>query len=163
MLINMNRKKALLLSFAFLFLIPYSILSMTKAEAENYYLQIYLLKENEVYWETKVNKNDTFYHEYIHSVELSPVREYYFIVEQYSLVAQESWTKSFGAGLPTEKKREIEFKDGFMVIRDERPIEYINMQSSHLFPHYLYVGKEQVELSSQYLSGKPFRIRVLLK
>ncbi len=152
----------MLFSTAFLFLLVCVMILTFFQQKQAYFLQIYLPYEDEVYFETEVTVNDVFYHEYIHSVELSPVREYYKINEQYQMVATESWTQSFGAGLPYEAKDELEMKDGFIIIKQERLIEHLNILPSHLFPHSFHVGEETVDLSGE-LNGERLRIRVITK
>ncbi|MFC0559433.1 DUF1850 domain-containing protein [Halalkalibacter alkalisediminis] len=156
-------KKALLLSTAFLFLFIGSVvLLFNPSQGDKYFLQIYLPYEDVVFFETPIKPDQTFYHEYVHSVELSPVREYFKIDERYNMIATESWTQSFGAGLPYEKKDEFEMRDGFFVITQERLIEHLNLLPSHLFPHAFYVGEERVDLSGE-LNGKRIRIQVIKK
>ncbi|WP_332695810.1 DUF1850 domain-containing protein [Halalkalibacter lacteus] len=156
-------KKALLLSTAFLFLLlAINLMFLSSGEKQKYFLQIYLPYEDTVYFEAPVYPNDTFYHEYLHSVELSPVREYYKIDENYHMIATESWTKSFGAGIPYETKDNLERIDGFFVIQEEREIDSLNLLPSDLFPHSFYYGEKAVDLSSE-LSGERIRIQVLKK
>jgi hypothetical protein len=156
-------KKALLFSTAFFFLLmTVGLMMLTASKEDDYYLQIYLPYEDTVYFETPIQANDTFYHEYLHSVELSPVREYFKIDDQYNMIATESWTRSFGAGLPYETKDELEMKDGFFVMKQERLIEHLNLLPSHLFPHAFYVGDHEVDLSGE-LNGERIRIQVIKK
>lgn len=154
-------KKALLLSTAFLFLlILVTSLTVFPKQKDEYLLQIYLPYEDVVFFETPIKPNQTFYHEYVHSVELSPVREYVKIDDSYNMIATESWTQSFGAGLPYEKKDEFEMKDGFFVIKQERLIEHLNLLPSDLFPHSFHVEEQTVDLSGE-LNGKRIRIQVV--
>ncbi|WP_034626638.1 DUF1850 domain-containing protein [Halalkalibacter okhensis] len=154
-------KKALLLSTAFLFLLIIVVLwKFTPSEKHEYFLQIYLPYNDIVFWEEKIQPNDTFYHEYLHSVELSPVREYFTIDDEYRMIATESWTKSFGAGLPYETKDHLEIVDGFFVIQDHRELEYLNILPSHLYPHSFFYGEQSIDLSGE-LHGERIRIQVV--
>ncbi|WP_227937386.1 DUF1850 domain-containing protein [Alkalihalobacillus deserti] len=155
-------KKALLLSTAFLFLFIVIYFILTPSQQDEYFLQIYLPYEDVVFFETPIKPDETFYHEYIHSVELSQVREYFKIDDHYNMIATASWTQSFGAGLPYEKRDELEMKEGFIVIKQERLIEHLNMLPSDLFPHAFYVGEQTVDLSGE-LNGKRIRIQVIKK
>ncbi|MDT8858674.1 DUF1850 domain-containing protein [Alkalihalobacillus sp. MEB130] len=153
-------KKALLLSTAFLFLFMIAIWTATSVKKQEYFLQIYLPYEDTVFFEAPIEQNDTFYHEYLHSVELSPVREYFKVDEHYKLIATESWTKSFGAGLPYETKDKLENIDGFFVIHEERELEYLNILPSHLYPHSFHFKDQSVDLSGE-LSGERIRIQII--
>jgi hypothetical protein len=158
-----HSKKALLLSTAFLFLIIVIIsVIFLPVDKQEYVLQIYLPYAETVFWDEPVQPGDTFYHEYLHSVELSPVREYYKIDENYQMIATESWSKSFGAGLPYETKEKLERIDGFFVIHEEREIEYLNILPSHLYPHSFFYREKTVDLSSE-LSGERIRIQISKK
>jgi hypothetical protein len=131
-------------------------------DKQEYVLQIYLPYAETVFWEEPVQPGDTFYHEYLHSVERSPVREYYKIDENYQMIATESWSKSFGAGLPYETKEKLERIDGFFVIHEEREIEHLNILPSHLYPHSFFYREKTVDLSSE-LSGERIRIQISKK
>ncbi|WP_332634461.1 DUF1850 domain-containing protein [Halalkalibacter flavus] len=158
---NKMSKKALLLSTAFLFLLIIIVLSkLSSIGKQEYFLQIYLPYNDIVFWEEKIQPHDTFYHEYLHSVELSPVREYFTIDEEFRMIATESWTKSFGAGLPYETKDNFEIVDGFFVIQDHRELEYLNILPSNLYRHSFYFGEESIDLSNE-LSGERIRIQVV--
>ncbi len=132
------------------------------SEKKEYFLQIYLPYADIVFFEEPVQPGATFYHEYFHSVELSPVREHFIIGENYQMIATESWSKSFGAGLPYETKDKLERIDGFFVIHEEREIEHLNLLPSDLYPHFFFYGEKTVDLSSE-LSGERIRIQVIKK
>ncbi|ARK31962.1 hypothetical protein BkAM31D_20120 [Halalkalibacter krulwichiae] len=152
----------MLLSTAFFFLLITIVVLSNFLNEDEYFLQIYLPYKSSVYFETPIEPNQIFYHEYIHSVERSPVREYFKIDQHYNMIATESWTKSFGAGLPYEQKDELEMKDGFIVIKQERLIEYLNMLPSDLFPHVFNIDGQTVDLSAE-LNGERIRIQVIKK
>lgn len=63
-----------------------------------------------------IKKGDSFEVEYLHSVQLTPVSEIYFIDESYNIILEESYFNSYGAGLPatTPYKFEITQK-GFRI------------------------------------------------
>jgi hypothetical protein len=133
---------------------------------QSYYLQLYLIREDQVYWEHEVQPGETFQHEYVHSVEKTPVIEKYIIDEDYSIVAVETRTKSFGAGLPFYSEEQVEREDGYYIIRDpeNRTVPFIDFMPYDMYPHHFYFGEqseEEIELSSPELSGKHVRVRVV--
>ncbi|WP_054752176.1 DUF1850 domain-containing protein [Piscibacillus salipiscarius] len=96
------------------------------------------LQTGHILWQEQVDRGDWFSHRYIHSVEKSPVIEKFKISGDWRILTMESWTKSFGAGLPYEDKGDVEMKDGFFVIKNlNRPVfgGELKFQPSHLYPH----------------------------
>nr|WP_269431719.1 DUF1850 domain-containing protein [Bacillus sp. JCM 19034] len=81
---------------------------------KEHYLQIYDEKEQQVIWEAPIQAGETFYHEYLHSVSLTPVQEYYQMNDEGVMVATESRVQSFGAGIPYEKKTSFCLSMAFM-------------------------------------------------
>lgn len=63
-----------------------------------------------------VNKGDSFFIEYTHSVQLTPVIEIYYIDEKGEIVLEESYFYSYGAGLPSDTPYKFEItKNGFRI------------------------------------------------
>ncbi|MCK0470238.1 DUF1850 domain-containing protein [Halalkalibacter sp. APA_J-10(15)] len=142
-------------AFLFTLLIWQLIGYMTATE----YLQLYDQMEGKVIWEEPIQAGETFYHEYIHSVSLSPVREYYKMNAERNMVAIESWVQSFGAGLPYERKDKLLYIDGFYVIEEEREVEALTIMPSSLFPHSFYLKEHTVDLTAY--EGHKLRIRIV--
>ncbi|WP_212567933.1 DUF1850 domain-containing protein [Bacillus alkalicellulosilyticus] len=115
-----------------------------------------------MYWETPIQEGDWFSLEYIHSVEKSLVKEKYKINENNQIIAMESWTKSFGAGLPTYSD-DMELIDGFFVMRNEHQVDFLNIKPSRLHDHFFYFGEEAIELSSDELNREYIRLHVVKK
>ncbi len=107
-----HNKKARRFGAAFLFIIL-SLLILVLMRKEHY-LQIYDEKEQQVIWEAPIQAGETFYHEYLHSVSLTPVQEYYQMNDEGVMVATESRVQSFGAGIPYEKKTSFCLSMAFM-------------------------------------------------
>ncbi|RPF53310.1 DUF1850 domain-containing protein [Aquisalibacillus elongatus] len=155
-----NNRKALLTGNAFfnkkfgLFLLAFIL---TVATAVLLYMNdsgkklvIEDLQNGDIMWQEQVNQEDWFSHRYIHSVEKSPVIEKFKIDQDWTILTMESWTKSFGAGLPYEDKGDVEMKDGFFVIQNlNRPVigGELKFQPSHLYPHTFHFEDQEVTLS----------------
>ncbi|PYZ92683.1 hypothetical protein CR194_13560 [Salipaludibacillus keqinensis] len=104
-------------------------------------------------WQKPINEDEWFRHEYIHSVEKSKVIEKFKLGPDGQMLAMESWTRSFGAGLPFEHKGEVERVDGYYVIRNiQDPLDELTMLPSHLQLHTFHFQEEEVILSEE-----PFR------
>lgn len=105
-------------------------------------------KTGKIFWQREIEANDWFRHEYIHSVEKSLVIEKFMVDDTGQIFAMESWTRSFGAGLPYEQKGTVEMVDGFYILKDlYDPIDVIHMMPSHLHRHTFHFKEEEVVLS----------------
>ncbi|WP_162297955.1 DUF1850 domain-containing protein [Halalkalibacillus sediminis] len=114
-------------------------------------------------WQEEVEKGDWFSHRYIHSVEKSPVEEKFKVDEDWVILTMESWTKSFGAGLPYERKGDVEMKDGYYILRNlNRPVHggVLRMQPSELFPHSFFFEEQEVVLSEPPYSDTQILIEI---
>jgi hypothetical protein len=138
------KQKKFILSTCCIFLIfvnlnitsPYKVLVIEEA------------KSGKVLWQNEIEKEDWFRHEYIHSVEKSLVIEKFKMGDGGQIFAMESWTRSFGAGLPYEFKGTVEIKDGFYILKDlYEPIDVLHMQPSHLHLHTFHFKDEVIVLS----------------
>ncbi len=94
-------KKILIL---ILFLLIVVNIPITSLDASNYKTGKHLKA-----WGVK--KGDIFEIEYIHSVELTPVSEIYFIDEDYNIVLDETYFYSYGAGLPATTPYQFEITE----------------------------------------------------
>lgn len=100
------KKTLTILLLVFLFIIS---LPITTLEASDY-------KTDEYFKSWPMKKGDIFEVEYVHSVQLTPVSEIYFIDENYNIVLEESYFYSYGAGLPATTPYEFEITEkGFRI------------------------------------------------
>ncbi|PZD96161.1 hypothetical protein DNH61_09655 [Paenibacillus sambharensis] len=110
-------------------------------------LEIVKASTDDVLWQTPIQEGEKLYYQYIHSVELSPVIEYYTADQDLGLIAVESRTRSFGAGLPYAFKGDTELADGFYIMKNlNEPIGELHMQPSYLYPFTLHIREESVLL-----------------
>ena len=63
-------------------------------------LQIKAVKRSKVVYLQQISQGDRFCTGYVHSVELSPVREYFYVDKDYRMILQETAFKSSNVGLP---------------------------------------------------------------
>lgn len=130
--------------FTSLSLLLYIIYIMNPAHL----LIIEAVKTGDILWQQPIQEEDWFHHEYIHSVEKSKVIEKFKLGSNGQILAMESWTRSFGAGLPYEQKGTVEHIDGYYVLKDlNDPLEHLNMIPSHLYLHTFHFKEEEVILS----------------
>ncbi len=105
-------------------------------------------KTGKILWGHQIKEGEWFQHEYIHSVEKSLVIEKFKLSEAGSIFAMESWTRSFGAGLPYELNGDLEMRDGFYILKNiNAPIEVLHMQPSHLEKHTFHFRDYEIILS----------------
>ncbi|XEC97240.1 DUF1850 domain-containing protein [Paenibacillus tarimensis] len=126
-----------------------------------YRLQIVEAKSDTVLWQTKAEIGDDFSHRYIHSVELSPVIESFTIGDGGEIIAMESRTRSFGAGLPHVSKGVTELEGGYYVMKElHEPVGELHMQPSHLHLHTFHYGEQSLQLSEPPYTRTHLTIRV---
>ncbi len=117
------------------------------------------MNTGETLWESDIKQGETFFHEYIHSVEKSPVKEVFQYSSTGEVMTMESWTKSFGAGLPYQREGDVEMKDGYYVLKNlNRPVHggALRMKPSSLYPHTFYFRDQTI-----YLSKEPFVTKII--
>lgn len=108
---------------------------------------------NNILWKDRIKAEEWFHHQYIHSVEKSIVIEKFKVDKHGQIIAMESWTRSFGAGLPSQEKGIVEMKDGFFILREINEItDPIHMIPSHLYEHTFHFKEDEI-----FLSEEPFR------
>lgn len=113
-----------------------------------YHLQIVRADSGKVLWSENVQTGEAFLVRYVHSVELSPVLEYFMVGDDGEIVATESRTRSFGAGLPHVKKGVTELAGGYYVMRElYEPVGELHVQPSHLHSHTLQYHGMTVQLN----------------
>ncbi|CAM4392383.1 DUF1850 domain-containing protein [Paenibacillus tarimensis] len=110
-------------------------------------LEIVKASTGEVLWQTSIQEGEKLYYRYIHSVELSPVIEYFTADQALGLVAVESRTRSFGAGLPYTSKGDTELAGGYYTMKNlYEPVGELHMQPSYLHPFTLHIREKSVRL-----------------
>ncbi|MDX8047320.1 DUF1850 domain-containing protein [Gracilibacillus sp. S3-1-1] len=167
---NTNNKKALLLSNVFfpkfilllivLFILLFFLLLWNRPQ---HLLVITDMNTGETLWTSEIEQGETFFHEYIHSVEKSPVKEVFQFSASAELVTMESWTKSFGAGMPYQREGDVELKDGYYVMKNiNRPVHggTLRMKPSDLYPHIFSFHDETIYLSKEPFVKKIIEIKV---
>jgi len=125
----------------------------------HYMLVISEMNSDEELWMGEIEKGQRFSHRYIHSVEKSPVKEVFQFSDAGEIVTMESWTKSFGAGLPYQKQGEVDVKDGYYIMKNlNRPVHggILRMKPSDLYPHTFSFQEETF-----YLSEEPFVNKII--
>lgn len=149
-------KKALLFSSVFLSIISIAlILHILKPD------QHLLLVDDAtdvVLHNIELDEGTQFSMTYTHSVERSAVTEI-FEIRDNEIYVMESYTESYGAGLPYEGT--VLEKDGRFVIKDiNQHIESLVVRPSKLYPHDLTYNEERIMISDYPFRGKNIRIVV---
>ncbi|MBM7634131.1 DUF1850 domain-containing protein [Geomicrobium sediminis] len=140
-----GRLLALLLVFSSLIIV---VLIMMTSEREPR-LQIVANETGEVLFNYEVSPGTQFYHEYIHSVMKTPIREIFMIDKDYIIVPKETWTKSFGAGIPYAENEQMEMIEGYFIVpSSSREIDSIRLMPSNMYEHtFQYEDEEIIVLS----------------
>lgn len=152
-----RNRKALLISSAFLSIISILlVLHILKPAAQ---LLLIDHSTDEVIHHIELDDGNRFSISYTHSVEKSEVKEI-FEVRGADIFVMESYTESFGAGLPYEGTV-LEIDDGKYAIKDiNQKLENLIVRPSKLYPHYLTYNDEEILISDYPFQNKNIRIVV---
>ena len=144
--------------FISIFILLYSLYAWSPPNV----LMIEEVKTGEILWQQPIEKEEWFRHEYVHSVEKSKVIEKFKFSSDGEMLAMESWTRSFGAGMPYEQRGTVEFIDGYYVLSDlNDPIEVLHMIPSHLQLHTFHFNEEEIVLSEPPFKRNHIKIEVV--
>jgi hypothetical protein len=95
------------------------------------------------------NEGTEFFIEFIHSVNQSPVREFFEICDgAITLIAVEF--TDFGAGMPTEPEGEqimTRTPDGIRIENFNRSLNQMNIIVGHMTEHFLHITNETISLN----------------
>ena len=105
-------------------------------------------------------KIDSFYIEFIHSVNKSPVKEYYKINEEKKIILYKSIYYNFGAGVETNTYGDQKFefgKDGSLIFYDLN-IEFneLNYIVGTVYDHILYIIDENENIKNKIILNNEF-------
>ncbi|SDI71340.1 DUF1850 domain-containing protein [Natribacillus halophilus] len=124
-------------------------------------LQVVATESDDVLFEEEIEPGDTFFHEYIHSVMKTPIREVFEINDDFEVVPKETWTQAFGAGIPYEANEPIRQENGFYVIPDDgRVVEELRLIPSNLYTHTFQFKNETLDLSDMEEDDRRIMIHV---
>ncbi|KAB2952971.1 DUF1850 domain-containing protein [Heliorestis acidaminivorans] len=162
LLSSKGKKKALLLGSAFFCAFAFSLILLGFFyPSTQLYLVIEDKEQSSLLYSTAIEKGDWFSHRYIHSVEKSEVFEKFMIDEEGHIMTMESWTSSFGAGLPHLSKGKSALIDGYYVLQDlQEPVSSLYLLPDHSFPHHFFVAEEEILLSAPPYVGRVIQIDV---
>ncbi|MGP4042176.1 DUF1850 domain-containing protein [Gracilibacillus sp. D59] len=157
----LQRRNAFLATITVVFLLVAGLLLFVPS---HYQLVVRDMTTKGILWTDTIVKGDRFSHRYIHSVEKSPVKEVFEFSDAGKLMTMESWTKSFGAGLPYQRIGEVSLQDGYYVLKNiNRPIheDVLRIKPSDLYPHTFSFQNQTIYLSKQPFVGRVIEIDVI--
>ncbi|PRX17805.1 hypothetical protein BX659_1488 [Orenia metallireducens] len=103
-------------------------------------------KTDKIIWQERVEEGTTFAIEYLHSVERTPVWEY-FEVKKGEIFLTGTLYESYGAGLPFLKKNNyIVANDKFEIKDINKKLDNIPLRVSDYAKHKLIYGDEEYKL-----------------
>ncbi|QQK78932.1 DUF1850 domain-containing protein [Salicibibacter cibi] len=124
-------------------------------------LQVVATESDDVLFSEEIEPGDTFFHEYIHSVMKTPIREVFEINSDFEIVSKETWTQAFGAGIPYESNEPIRKEDDFYVIPDDgRVVEELRLIPSNLYTHTFQFKNKTLYLSDMAENDRRVMIHV---
>jgi hypothetical protein len=128
-------------------IVPFIILGLVSLSfLQESVLVVKEAKANKIIWQEKVEEGANFAIEYLHSVERTPVWEY-FKVKNGEIFLTGTLYESYGAGLPFLKKNNyIVANDKFEIKDINRKLDNIPLRISDYAQHKFIYGDEEYKL-----------------
>lgn len=83
-----------------------------------------------------------------HSVQLTPVYEYYRVMENNSFKVIKTKVQDLGWGMPSTEQGHVVFKDGFMeFFQKDKTIQELRFRVSHLTDPMVQMGNDSIPLN----------------
>ena len=140
--------------------------SCNKSNLANKKLIIYNNSSNTIIKEFPININDCFSIEFIHSVNKSPVIDYYRFNGKNEIYVYKTIYYNYGAGVETELENDETLKygeDGSMIIENiNKKIEPLTYYLSNVYDHILKINDGEA-ISLWDLCGKNLIIKIEIK
>lgn len=84
---------------------------------------------------------------WIHSVELEPWEEIFYVDHDMNIVLESTRFKAFGAGVPDSAGKRVETKDGYTSFLEiNKPMPYLSYGISPIAKHTLIIGSKTYPL-----------------
>lgn len=142
------------------------LISCNKQNIENKKLIIYNNTTDSEIAKLPINAKDFFSIEFIHSVNKSPVIDYYRFNEKNEIYVYKTVYYNYGAGVETELENNETLRygnDGSMIIENiDKKIDPLIYYLSNIYDHKLKINDDK-EYSLWELCGKNIKIRIDIK
>ena len=136
----------------FLFIIIFfTLFFLVFAIAKIYVLEIKNINKNEILFQEKVFPGYTFATKISHSVQLTPVLEFFKIDKNYNILLTKTIVKDLGWGMPSTPEGDFSYQNGEMVI------ENINKKIPSFIFRVSYISKPEL-----ILRGRTYDLRFLV-
>ena len=142
------------------------LLSCKSNKVENKKLILYNYKSGSEITSYPIGQNDYFYIKFNHSVNMSPVIDYYKFNEKNEIFVYKTIYYNYGAGVETELENEESLSygsDGSMIIDNiNKKIDPLTYYLSNIYDHKLSInGKEEISLWE--VCGQNILINIIIK
>jgi len=117
-----------------------------------YVLEIKNIKKDEILFQEKIFPDYVFATKIDHSVQLTPVFEFYKIDEEYNILLTKTIIKDLGWGMPSTPEGKLRYQNGEIVI------ENINRKMPGFIFRVSYITKPEL-----ILRGKTYDLRFLVE
>lgn len=128
------------------------------------YLVLTNARDSTVIFSTRISEGEEFRISYIHSVNISPVTEF-FLVRDGMIVLEAIEFYTFGAGMPTmpeDGQTLIYLPGGGMRIEGfDRVLDNLTILTSYATGHVLYVGTQEIAMFTPNFAGKPISFEII--
>jgi hypothetical protein len=110
-------------------------------------LRIEAAREHRTVFVHRIRPDDTFSTTYIHSVEMSPVREYFRVDKHFRIVLYETQFSSCNTGLPTTLSRDEKFYnngDHLRIANMDRVVPGIDLWVNQKYDNTMQLGEGKI-------------------
>lgn len=136
------------------------------SKVENKNLILYNYKSGEKIASYPIGKDDYFYVKFNHSVNMSPVIDYYKFNENNEIFVYKTIYYNYGAGVETELENDESLSygsDGSMIIDNiNKKIEPLTYYLSNIYDHKLSINGDE-EISLWEVCGQNILINIIIK
>ena len=139
MILRSNYKSKLFFIIIILFILFFIILNIPNVRV----LEIKNINKNEILFQEKVFPGYTFATKISHSVQLTPVLEFFKIDKNHNILLTKTIVKDLGWGMPSTPEGDFSYQNGEMVI------ENINRKIPSFIFRVSYISKPEFILRSR--------------
>jgi len=135
----------------FLFIIFFTLFFLVLAIAKIYVLEVKNIDKNEILFQERIFPGYIFATKIRHSVQLTPVLEFFEIDQNYKILLTKTIIKDLGWGMPSTPEGDFSYQNGEMVI------ENINKKIPSFIFRVSYISKPVL-----LLMGRTYNLKFLV-
>ncbi|QZY54272.1 DUF1850 domain-containing protein [Crassaminicella profunda] len=117
------------------------------------------IKSSNIIFIHKISPNDQFTMHWMHSVELEPWEETFYIDDDYNILLDYTRFKAFGAGVPDMAGKKTVIKNGWIYFLEiNKPMPNLTYGISNFAKHTFYFKNQTLKLYEMVPNDDPVRV-----